>query len=399
MPIQIDCACGKRLIAPDTAAGKKAKCPGCGAIVTIPSAASPPPEPDFRIVSESAPGEAPPPEDEAARPGPVRRPLVRGAGVVGGRPSRIPRPQPKSRAAALAIVGAFVVVALGVVAYIAFFGGSAYPWEPFVRKQRTPSGQPWTPPVKRNVGDVIRLELTQNVKVHATAEGKSETQDMSSRIETASQVLEVDPDGTARLRVELTKESTSKYGDRSGPSVFEMRQKADGTLVPGSIKGIEGDTSFMDNNPLKDMTMFTPPRRGLRVGEAIDIKEAMNAEEIQRAFGASGAGIKPSFEGEMALEGFEAYHGKPCAKYSIDAEIRMDASSSQGGGDMKMKMGIRMQGHSFVHKDLGYQVGGEIRMQFVMDMKATMMGKKIAVKGDGVGTLIMSGSFTPGSGK
>ena len=37
MPITVTCACGKTLRAPDEAAGRRAKCPGCGAIVNVPS--------------------------------------------------------------------------------------------------------------------------------------------------------------------------------------------------------------------------------------------------------------------------------------------------------------------------------------------------------------------------
>lgn len=43
MPIKVKCACGKVLNAPDKLAGKKAKCPGCQQVITIPasSAAAP----------------------------------------------------------------------------------------------------------------------------------------------------------------------------------------------------------------------------------------------------------------------------------------------------------------------------------------------------------------------
>ena len=36
MPIEIDCVCGKHLTAPDSAAGKKGKCPTCGRSVVVP---------------------------------------------------------------------------------------------------------------------------------------------------------------------------------------------------------------------------------------------------------------------------------------------------------------------------------------------------------------------------
>ena len=43
MPIQMICAlCGKTLSAPDTAAGKKAKCPSCGQIMVVPEVGTTP---------------------------------------------------------------------------------------------------------------------------------------------------------------------------------------------------------------------------------------------------------------------------------------------------------------------------------------------------------------------
>lgn len=41
MPISVTCTCGKKLTAPDDAAGKKAKCPDCGTRVLIPANAPP----------------------------------------------------------------------------------------------------------------------------------------------------------------------------------------------------------------------------------------------------------------------------------------------------------------------------------------------------------------------
>jgi len=39
MAIQFKCSCGKVVSAPDANAGKKGKCPGCGAVITIPAKA------------------------------------------------------------------------------------------------------------------------------------------------------------------------------------------------------------------------------------------------------------------------------------------------------------------------------------------------------------------------
>ena len=45
MPIEVQCECGKRLRARDESAGRRARCPQCGRIVTLPGAAAPPPPP------------------------------------------------------------------------------------------------------------------------------------------------------------------------------------------------------------------------------------------------------------------------------------------------------------------------------------------------------------------
>jgi predicted RNA-binding Zn-ribbon protein involved in translation (DUF1610 family) len=82
MPIHVTCnQCGHTLKAPDAAAGKKGKCPSCGAIVQIPLA----PAPGEAVVEAEAiddpgiipmapePGDAPPTAD-GAPPGAPRRP-------------------------------------------------------------------------------------------------------------------------------------------------------------------------------------------------------------------------------------------------------------------------------------------------------------------------------------
>jgi len=40
MPLKVTCACGKKLVAGDHLAGKRTKCPHCGAVLTIPAEAT-----------------------------------------------------------------------------------------------------------------------------------------------------------------------------------------------------------------------------------------------------------------------------------------------------------------------------------------------------------------------
>jgi hypothetical protein len=55
MPITFDCPCGKTLRVPDEHAGRRAKCPACGAVVPIPG-----PDPVFEVEEKPKPGAAAP---------------------------------------------------------------------------------------------------------------------------------------------------------------------------------------------------------------------------------------------------------------------------------------------------------------------------------------------------
>ncbi len=53
MPIQLTCVCGKKLTVPDDAAGRRARCPECNAVVPVPGVAPepPPPPPEERTAT------------------------------------------------------------------------------------------------------------------------------------------------------------------------------------------------------------------------------------------------------------------------------------------------------------------------------------------------------------
>jgi hypothetical protein len=85
MPIPVRCACGKALNAPDALAGKKAKCPGCGAVLSIPAAQGAPAQPAEK---PAAPG--PKPATPPAKPTPAQ---------IKPAPSKaVPKPTPLSQA-------------------------------------------------------------------------------------------------------------------------------------------------------------------------------------------------------------------------------------------------------------------------------------------------------------
>jgi hypothetical protein len=68
MPIRVSCECGKQLQAPDAAAGKKVRCPGCLAAVAVPAQAPAPPKP--AAGAPARPPKSPPVEDDDREPEP-----------------------------------------------------------------------------------------------------------------------------------------------------------------------------------------------------------------------------------------------------------------------------------------------------------------------------------------
>lgn len=56
MPIEFRCSCGKTLRVPDAHAGKRAKCPACAAVATVPE-----PDPVLEVVEAAELAPPPPP--------------------------------------------------------------------------------------------------------------------------------------------------------------------------------------------------------------------------------------------------------------------------------------------------------------------------------------------------
>lgn len=68
MPISVTCGCGRKLKAPDTAAGQRAKCPECGGMVYVPDPARMPTA-DYPVRErERQRGHEPPPARAVAAP-------------------------------------------------------------------------------------------------------------------------------------------------------------------------------------------------------------------------------------------------------------------------------------------------------------------------------------------
>src|SRR4051812_22725535 len=74
MPIPVKCpGCAATLKAPDTAAGKRVKCPRCGGLISVAAPAPPAPAKEAVKAPARRPAKAPPPEEEPAPARPERR--------------------------------------------------------------------------------------------------------------------------------------------------------------------------------------------------------------------------------------------------------------------------------------------------------------------------------------
>jgi hypothetical protein len=82
MPIPMTCACGRSLRVKDEFAGRKAKCPGCGTVLTVPLPEAEREEEALEVLlAEPPPDEAPPRSAVRAEPpppGPEPRPRAEG---------------------------------------------------------------------------------------------------------------------------------------------------------------------------------------------------------------------------------------------------------------------------------------------------------------------------------
>jgi hypothetical protein len=135
MPITVQCEkCGKRLKAPDAAAGKRVKCPGCGGPVSVPAAA---PAANLLdglgeddLLSGGAPGNLDKLSQAVGKSLPAARGSFHGADPLGPTPTR--QASAKKDLRPVLIVGgsigaAVLLVVLLVVAAIFMFGGDSSP--------------------------------------------------------------------------------------------------------------------------------------------------------------------------------------------------------------------------------------------------------------------------------
>jgi hypothetical protein len=121
MTIRVQCACGKTLAAPDNAAGKRAKCPKCGASLQIPAAGATAAEPGATAPPPRATGPATSATTAAtaAPPKPPRAPSyaeLMASGITGSKRAAAEAPdEPEEVTALSALVKKLAIPAVVVV--------------------------------------------------------------------------------------------------------------------------------------------------------------------------------------------------------------------------------------------------------------------------------------------
>jgi phage FluMu protein Com len=141
MTIRVQCGCGKTLAAADNLAGKKAKCPKCGATVQLPAALAPAPAPtqtatSTKVAGGAARGAGCAAATATAPPKLARTPTyaeVMSSGIAGNKRAAAEAPDEPEEITALAslvrklAIPAIVVVLLvvGLIGYLAYTSSSA----------------------------------------------------------------------------------------------------------------------------------------------------------------------------------------------------------------------------------------------------------------------------------
>jgi hypothetical protein len=131
MPIPLECGqCGRAMKVKDELAGKRVKCPGCQAVLTVPRPGPDAEDAAFELLSQSEAEEEPPgPAPRAADPGPPPPPPPRPAAKpTPPPPARKPLPirfrerEERPRGPSIVVSPAVAGGALAMVAAVAWFG-------------------------------------------------------------------------------------------------------------------------------------------------------------------------------------------------------------------------------------------------------------------------------------
>ena len=96
MPITVNCACGKVLRVADAHAGKRAKCPGCGAVLPVPEPGA---FDDFEVLDETPAAASPAPTDKPAAPARVKAAVAEEEPPAADKPRKKKKKRKKAAAA------------------------------------------------------------------------------------------------------------------------------------------------------------------------------------------------------------------------------------------------------------------------------------------------------------
>lgn len=113
---------------------------------------------------------------------------------------------------------------------------------------------------------------------------------------------------------------------------------------------------------------FLPtPEEGLRVGQRIDVRDAMPVGKLREAMRQmpGAAKMSPDFQGEYVLRGTKTFDGSPAAEFAVNVLMTMEG----GEGATRMKMKTRVSGTQYTDLRTGWPAGtSHIVQDMVMEM-------------------------------
>jgi hypothetical protein len=239
------------------------------------------------------------------------------------------------------------------------------------RAKPSPEGEPIEityrlRPGERIVGS-MEVDQTMNTKV----EGRNRPNTFTMRMDEMSYLCEeVLPDGALKMRLTMGEMTLTSNGEKVDlEELLGGLREIEGSmeiLPDGTVRNYELSGGLFEDPrfaKIKNLTQYAQliryPPEGIRVGEAIDIRNYI-PEDL---FGNMGQAMPPGVDADMDLQGelvllrTEEIDGERAAIFGLTAVIHMTMDMVQGGEGTSMTMDVRLSGEMPCSTETGMPIG------------------------------------------
>ena len=271
-------------------------------------------------------------------------------------------------------------------------GDSNDPWK-FKSKAKSPSGEYVKIAYDYEVGDGVRMVMKTKGTMTMNMNGEPQEQPVDMTMRMTMRCESIGDDGSRVMTTSLDgMEMPGMPAGALGADTFKgtVTIGADGSIKDVDFEGLDPTMAqsikqafqgggFAGSIPMGE--------KGMRIGEAIDIKDVMPMDALKQAMAnIPGAGsLEPAIEGEYVLVGTKSIDGVDAAEFAVNMVMTMDMDMGDEG---KATMRMKTTGTQFVSLRTGLAIGessiaqqmemrlnsrqGEQDMSMAMDMDSTM---------------------------